>query len=160
MSESNDGPLFRATLTPYRSLSPNGFLILMAVVIAISFTAGFAFWRMGAWPVVGFFGLDIAAIYLAFRLNYRSALAYEEVELRPTTLTIRRVLPNGSEKVWSFHPYWSKLEVERSEWGVLAVRIVSRGKTFLFGRFLNPDDRAAFARALGEAMADLKAGRI
>jgi len=160
MSESNDRPLFSATLTPSRSLSPNGFLTLMAFVIAVSFTAGFAFWLMGAWPVVGFFGLDLALVYVAFRLNYRSALAYEEVELRSTTLTIKRVMPNGNERVWTFHPYWSKLEIEQSEWGVLAMRIVSRGRAFLFGRFLNPGDRASFAQALGQAMADLRAGRL
>jgi uncharacterized membrane protein len=159
MSESNDRPFFRATLTPYRSLSPNGFLILMAFIIAVSFSAGFAFWLMGAWPVVGFFGLDIAAVYFAFWLNYRSALAYEEVELSERSLTIKRVMPNGEEESWSFHPHWSRLEIERSEWGVRAMRIVSHGKTFLFGRFLNPDDRASFAKALGEALAELRAGR-
>ena len=160
MSESNPAPIFTATLTPYRSLSPNGFLTLMAFIIAVSFFAGFAFWLMGAWPVVGFFGLDIALVYLAFWLNYRSAMAYEEVALTYHTLSIKRVMPNGSEQVWTFNPYWSKLEVERSEWGVLAMRIVSRGKTFLFGRFLNPGDRASFAKALGAAMADVRSGRV
>ncbi len=160
MSESNPAPLFKATLTPYRSLSPNGFLTLMAFVIAVSFTAGLAFWLMGAWPVVGFFGLDIALVYLAFSANYRSALTYEEVELTPTTLTIKRVMPNGNEQSWAFQPHWSRLEIERTEWGVRAMRIVSHGKAFLFGRFLNPEDRASFARALNAAMADIREGRV
>ena len=27
----------------------------------------------GAWPVFGFFGLDVLLVYWAFRLNYRRA---------------------------------------------------------------------------------------
>ena len=37
----------------------------------------------GAWPVIGFFGLDVALIYLAFKLNYRSGRLYETIELTP-----------------------------------------------------------------------------
>ena len=72
MSESNPAPLFKATLTPYRSLSPNGFLTLMAFVIAVSFTAGPAFWLMGAWPVVGLFGLDMAVVFVAHRDRWKA----------------------------------------------------------------------------------------
>ena len=64
---------YQAVLTPHRSLGPRGFLILMSAVATVSFVAGFAFLLMGAWPVFGFFGLDVALVYLAFKLNYRAA---------------------------------------------------------------------------------------
>ena len=35
----------------------------------------------GAWPVMGFFGLDVLLVYVAFKLNYRSGRLYETVEL-------------------------------------------------------------------------------
>ena len=44
----------------------------MAAVSAICFTAGLASLSVGAWPVFGFFGLDVALLYLAFHLNYRA----------------------------------------------------------------------------------------
>ena len=35
--------------------------MLMGVISAVSFLTGIAFYMKGAWPVLGFFGLDIAA---------------------------------------------------------------------------------------------------
>ena len=61
--------LFSALLTPHRALSRTGFLVLMGFVGAVSFIAGVAFLLMGAWPVFGFFGLDVLAIWWAFRVN-------------------------------------------------------------------------------------------
>ena len=51
--------LFSALLTPHRSLNRTGFLVLMVALCAISFVAGMVFLLMGAWPVFGFFGLDV-----------------------------------------------------------------------------------------------------
>ncbi len=59
--------IFSAVLTPHRSLGSIGFLVLMIVFGVISFIAGMAFLLMGAWPVFGFFGLDVLLLYWAFR---------------------------------------------------------------------------------------------
>ena len=72
------GALFSAVLTPYRSLSPKGFFFLMVAVCGVSFAAGLAFLLAGAWPVIGFLGLDVLIIYWAFRLNYRAAKVHEK----------------------------------------------------------------------------------
>src|SRR3954454_15592307 len=97
MTEGNafepDAPqpeLFSALLTPHRSLNRTGFLVLMAFLCAISFAAGLAFLLMGAWPVFGFFGLDVLAIYWAFRINFRHARASEEIAVTPCELRVRR----------------------------------------------------------------------
>ncbi|HEX5600231.1 MAG TPA: DUF2244 domain-containing protein, partial [Hyphomicrobiaceae bacterium] len=50
---------FHAILTQHRSLSPTGFMILMAIVGCSSFVLGMVFLSMGAWPVFGFLGLDV-----------------------------------------------------------------------------------------------------
>ena len=54
--------LFSALLTPHRSLNRTGFIVLMVFLSVVSFVAGLAFLLMGAWPVLGFFGLDILVI--------------------------------------------------------------------------------------------------
>ena len=54
--------LFSALLTPHRSLNRTGFVVLMVFLSVVSFAAGLAFLLMGAWPVLGFFGLDVLAI--------------------------------------------------------------------------------------------------
>ena len=66
-------------ITPHRSLPNVGFLVLMIAVGVVSFVAGMFFLMLGAWPVFGFFGLDVLLIYWAFRINYARAAAYELV---------------------------------------------------------------------------------
>ena len=93
-----DASIFRAILHPHRSLEPKGFLILMVAVGSVSFVMGMAFLMMGAWPVFGFFGLDVLLIYIAFKLNYRAGRAYELVELTPRSLTLKQVSSSGKAK--------------------------------------------------------------
>src|SRR5258705_8068255 len=94
--------LFSARLTPHRSLNRTGFLVLMAFLSTVSFAAGLAFLLMGAWPVLGFFGLDVLAIYWAFRVNFRRARATEEIWGTPFERAGRRVGPRG--RVGNFAP--------------------------------------------------------
>src|SRR5271168_5601410 len=76
---SVDAKIFSAVITPHRSLGPRGFLIFMLAIGGLSFVSGMIFVMLGAWPVCGFFGLDVLFVYLAFRANYRTARASEEV---------------------------------------------------------------------------------
>ena len=83
--------LFSAVVTPHRSLSRNGFIALMGFLTAISFAAGVVFTMMGAWPVFGFFGLDVLLVYWAFKLNFRHAKATEEITITHSEIRVRRV---------------------------------------------------------------------
>jgi uncharacterized membrane protein len=159
-SELQDEPIFTALLTPYRSLSPTGFVLVMMALVSCSFTAGLAFWMMGAWPVVGFFGLDIALVQLAFRLNYRSARASEEIAVFRDRLMVRRTTPTGKATEFSLNPYWARLEVDRHpEIGVTRLRLASHGKRFDIAGFLGPHERESFAAALGTALATARSAR-
>jgi len=60
---SVDAKIFSAVLTPHRSLGPTGFLIFMLCIGGISFTTGVFFVMLGAWPIFGFFGLDVLLVY-------------------------------------------------------------------------------------------------
>src|SRR5690242_1536100 len=102
-------PIFSAVITPHRSLPQIGFVILMALVGLISFSAGIVFWLMGAWPVFGFFGLDVLLLYWAFRINYRRAQSYEEVTVTPVSLRVRKVSPRGQVREWLLNPLWVTL---------------------------------------------------
>lgn len=150
-------PAFHAVLTPHRSLGPSGFRILMAILVGSWIFAGLVFVSMGAWPVFGFFGLDVLLIYAAFRLNYRAARQREEVRLSRNELTIRRTEVSGRIMSSSFNPFWTKLHIAKHPYaGVTAIAVASRGKQVTVGDFLNPDDRASFADAFGRALAVVK----
>ena len=155
-TETGDELLFDAELRPNRSLSPRGFHILMAPVCLFSLVVGLGFFLAGAWPVLGFLGLDVAAIYLAFRLSYRSGGLKETVQLSERELAVRRIHPGGRQRRWSFQPYWArvKLEVEETEdvGSHGSVMVTSHGRTVRLGRFLAPEERQSFADALAAAL--------
>jgi len=166
MSESNaqaavpaEPTLFSALLTPHRSLPGIGFLVLMAAIAGISFVGGVAFFILGAWPVIGFLGLDVALVYWAFRANYLAAAAYEEVIVTPSELRVKKVSHRGEVAEWSFNPVWTKLDREaHEEFGLLRLFLVSRGRRLTVGGFLGPSERESFAEALSAAIGEAKRG--
>jgi uncharacterized membrane protein len=154
---SPEPPVFSTVLRPYRSLSPRGFSILMVAIGACTFAVGLSFWLLGAWPVVGFLGLDLLLIQFAFRMNYRAARAAEEIRLTRDRLSVTTISPSGVAVETGFNPYWARLEVDRHpEYGVTGVRIVSHGNRVDVARFLGPREREAFAAALGAALAEVR----
>jgi uncharacterized membrane protein len=151
--------LFSALLTPHRSLNRTGFVLLMGFISAISFIAGLAFLSMGAWPVLGFFGLDVLAIYLAFRVNFHRATAYEEIAVTPSSLHVRRVTHLGAVSEWTFNPLWVRIDVQESdEFGVERLALVSRGRSLGIASFLGPDEKRSFYNALSAALASARRG--
>ncbi len=149
--------LFSARLTPHRSLKPTGFLVVMAFVSVVSFAAGVAFLLMGAWPVFGFFGLDVLAIYWAFRISFRDAKASEEIRMTPSVLYVRRVSHRGHVVEFTFNPLWVQLDRKtHAEFGIERLYLVSKGRRVAVGSFLGADEKASLANAL---MAALQAAR-
>lgn len=154
-----DAPLFSARITPHRSLSRNGFLALMGFVTIVSFAAGVAFLMMGAWPVFGFFGLDVVIIYWAFRANFRSAAATEDIVVTPYEIRVRRVNHRGHMTEWTLNPLWVRLErTEDEEFGIEKLYLVSGRRQLSIAGFLGPDEKASFAKALSEALNAAKRG--
>src|SRR5689334_24695770 len=121
--------LFSAVIAPHRSLGGVGFFVLMGVVSVVSFAAGMVFLLMGAWPVFGFFGLDVLLVYWAFRVNYRAAKAQEQVLVTATELRVRKVSHRGHVAEWTLNPLWTGLDREsHQEYGIERLFLVSRGR--------------------------------
>ncbi len=158
-SPDAEKPIFAAVVTPHRSLSRAGFLTVMAAVGGVSFVAGTVFLMLGAWPVFGFFGLDVLLIYWAFRANYRAAAAYEEVTVTEFELRVRKVSHRGEVVEWTLNPLWVKLDREtHEEFGIEHLFLVSRGRRFPVASFLGPREKESFADALGAAIIEAKRG--
>jgi uncharacterized membrane protein len=151
--------LFSALLTPHRSLNRTGFLVLMGFLSAVSFAAGVAFWMMGAWPVFGFFGLDVLLVYWAFKVNFRRAKATEMIRVTPSELRVRRVSHRGHVVEWVLNPVWVRLDQKiHAEFGIEKLYLVSRGRRVSVASFLGPDEKASFAKALLAALQAAKRG--
>ncbi|QPC86190.1 DUF2244 domain-containing protein [Mesorhizobium sp. NBSH29] len=154
-----DEPIFSALLMPHRSLGRTGFLVLMATLATAWGITGLFFLAHGAWPVFGFFGLDLLLVYGAFRLNYRAARAREEVSVSRTSLDIRKVAPSGRTETHHFNPFWTRFRIARhDEIGITAMAVEAEGSRVPLGGFLNPEDRESFANAFSGALAKARRG--
>ena len=88
-------PLFEATLHPHRSLSRNGLAWVMGFVGLVGLAVSIPFLILGAWPIAGFMGLDVALIYAAFRYHNATARSYEQIVLSQIELLFRSVSWRG-----------------------------------------------------------------
>jgi uncharacterized membrane protein len=158
---SGEPTIFSATITPYRSLGSGGFVVLMLVISGISFVAGMVFFIAGAWPVFGFFGLDVLLVYWAFRANYRAAAAYEQVTVTPSELTVRKVSHRGRIAEWTLNPVWTRLDKQtHEEYGVERLFLESRGRRLTIATCLGPAEKEEFATALAAALHEAKRGPV
>jgi uncharacterized membrane protein len=147
------GVFFERVLRPYRSLPPRGFHVLMLILGLISFAVGVGFVSIGAWPICGFFGLDVGLLYLAFRLSYRRARQREILRLAGDAFTVERVGVRGDRRLWRFQPFWMRIVLEERPSRPNRLSIASHGKNLVIGDFLAPSMRCELAAHLREALA-------
>jgi len=146
--------LFSATLYPHRSLGPAGTVVVIGLVGLIALVTAMPFVMMGAWPVGGFFGLDVFLLWLCFRLNNRAARRYEQVMLSRLELIVRKVSAGGEASERRFNPFFVRLRADKDpDFGLTRLAIVQRREEVEIGAFLAPFERADFAQVFGGALA-------
>lgn len=147
-----DERAFEAVLYPNQPLGRAGFIVLMLGVSSVSVAMGVAFVLVGAWPVAGFFGLDVLLLYLAFRAVRRQALRRELIRLDSSGLYVRRIEADGTAKDWRFEPYWVRVDMDDPPRNNSLLTLVSHGLRVRVGTFLTLEDRLDLARALRNAL--------
>jgi uncharacterized membrane protein len=156
---TSEVPLFEDTLRPHRSLGPRGFRLLMLATFAATTALSIPFYLLGAWPIVGFLGLDVLAVYFAFHANFRAARACEHFRLTYFELLFARVSAAGARREWKFSPAWVKLErVDDEDYGPQRLTLVSRGQSWQIGRGVGPERKAEFAGGLARALVEARRG--
>ncbi len=150
-------PVFERVLLPHRSLPPRGFRTMMLVLGLVSLAVGIGFVSIGAWPVTGFFGLDVALIYLAFRLNYRSARRSEILRLAGDAFTVERISVRGNRCVWRFQPFWLRVVLEEHDADRNRLFVASHGRLLAIGDFLPPPARRELAATIRDALSRWRA---
>lgn len=156
MTAAPEPPLFAATLIPHRSLDRRGLQAAAAVLGGAGAAVAGLFLALGAWPVVGFVGIEIAAVIAVLALHRRAG-PREEVVLDRRVLTVRRRL-GRMERRWEFPPGWLRVRLIDDEDGRPAgVEIAAHGRRLAVGRFLTAEEQASFAAALRAALAAWRA---
>jgi len=145
---------FDAVLHPHRSLSPRGFAAVIAAAAGALFAVGLLFFLLGAWPVIGFCGLELLLLYLAFRVNYRAARACERIRLSDTGLEIVHMNADGAvARAWRFPPNWLRVTLDEPPDHDSPLLLSSHGRSLSVGRFLTAEERMELAQALRAALA-------
>jgi uncharacterized membrane protein len=145
--------VFDAHIKPHRSLPNIGFYVLMGAVCAISFTAGIVFLTIGAWPILGFFGLDILLIWLAFKFSYKSGRSYENILVTSESVYVSRRSPFGHQSDFQMPLGWTRVELNRLSRSDLQVSLIHKGKRLIIGSLLSPPEREELAKALETGLA-------
>jgi uncharacterized membrane protein len=142
-------------LTPHRSLSRKGFLLIMGTIAGLNLVGGTVFWLLGAWPVVGFMGLDVLLIWWAFKSNFAAARCAERIEVTDQELILERLLPGRPPLESRFVRGWVRVELEEDRERELIGRLYlnARHKRTEIGSFLSPAERKTLAGALKQALA-------
>ena len=145
-------PFFERVLTPQRSLPSRNLHLVMGLLGLISFAAGVGFVAVGAWPVIGFFGLDVALVYLAFRLNYRTARQSETIRLADDVFSVERISVRGERRDWRFQPFWVRVILEERPDSSNCLLVASHGRSLVIGDLLPPATRRELAVTLRDAL--------
>ncbi len=143
---------FSATITPHRSLSLRGFHRLI-LCLALAFTAlSGLFFALGAWPIVGFMGLEWLGLYWAFKVSYRQAEAREIVEVWRDETRLTRVSPKGEADALSLKTAWVQVINEESKYDPRPLFLRSHGRSHPFAAELSAGERKGLARALRQGL--------
>lgn len=158
---ADDPVVYAVTLAPHRSLSPRGFLLVMGTIAVVSFGSGALFVAMGAWPVFGFFGLDVLVLYLAFRSSFRSARAREYIRVTASAIEVREVSARGRASVVRLNPFWTRIaRRDDDELGTLDLALVCGPRQVPVGRCLGPMEKGRLASELTAALNHVKKGVV
>ncbi|HEV7277836.1 MAG TPA: DUF2244 domain-containing protein [Devosiaceae bacterium] len=146
-------PLFAATLTPNRSLGRRGLRVVIATLAVMASIPAMIFFSLGAWPIVGFLGLDVLLVWWAMSASLREGQRLEEVTLWPDQLELRQVSPGGEEQLRRFNPFHVKLVIDRDfDERTTGLHLRTRDDDIEIGAFLTSDDKASFAKVFGTAL--------
>ncbi len=151
---------FRQTLTiwPHRSLSKRGFAIVMVVLSCFAFCIGLGFFLVGAWPVIGFLGLEILVVWGAFKLNYRAAKQRQKLTATERELIIENVAPTGETDTVRMPADWLRVELTPKEQPEVSARyrqrifVTSHGKRTEIGGFLHPVETIGLAADISKML--------
>ena len=152
MADSPPAVHFATSLVPHRSLSPEGFKWLIRGAIAANLLIGLPMMLLGAWPVLGFMGLDVWLLWWLFKRNYLDARRSETLLLTDRELIVDRKSPDGDREEHRLDAYWLKIELDDDK----RLALISRGQRVAIGRFLSPDERERVAEQLEAALARMR----
>jgi uncharacterized membrane protein len=153
-----DVKAWSVTLTPHRSLNGPAFKILFIWVIALNLIIAAFFYKLGAWPVFGFLGVDVALVWWAFKANNKAAQCSERIVITGDEVTLLKQTRQETPIETSFNRRWLRIVLEYDSAREIVGRLllVSSGKATEIASFLGAEERQSLAAELKRAIASPK----
>jgi len=144
--------LFREILQSHQALSPRGWAIVFGALGLFFASFGLAMFVSGAWPVIGFLGLEIGGLYVGYRVVVGRAQRREEVILTPSTLSLQLRDQQGRLFRQSFPAQGCRVSINTPTTWDDPVVLYAENRRIPFGADLNPDQRKDVADRLFQAL--------
>ncbi len=147
-----DEPIFEATIVPHRSLSRRGMMLVVGAISTLSAGVSAAFWWLGAWPIAGFGGAEVALAVGLLRLNARASRACEMLLLSERGLRVLRTDMHGRRTERLLPAAWLKVVVHERNGRVPGLYLVGGGRHEEVGAALGETEKLSLAEALRAAL--------
>jgi uncharacterized membrane protein len=134
------------------SLGKRGFFVLIGLLVTLNLGLGVAFVLMGAPPVPVFLGLDVLAVWLAFRFSYRQSRRLERVQVTADEVRVVREDGGKAETVWTSPTAFTRVALVAHERYAPEVVLSLSGRRLAVGQALGPRQRSELARAIEAAI--------
>jgi uncharacterized membrane protein len=152
MSDIALSPQFEAMTRPRQALGAQGLRVLAALLAVGLALPALLFTMLGAWPVLGFLGVELLLVIGLFAMHRRAgARAYERVSLTGGRLTVERADARGVRFAFACDAYWARVRLE--EGLQPRVLVAERAREAEIGLFLGAEQRRELAAALAGALA-------
>ncbi len=153
MTEGAETILFEAVSTPPRSLSDRGMRWFCLLAVPAAGVPAVLFTFLGAWPVLGFAGVEMAMVLGLLSAHRRwTARQAEVVLLTPERLRVLAADGRGGRQEVALEPYWARVEMTERQGSAPVLHLTARGRSVEIGRYLSADEKGELAVALGGAL--------
>jgi uncharacterized membrane protein len=149
-----------AVITPHRSMSSKGFIILIGVLTTINAISAAFFVFLGAGPVPIFLGLDLVAVIAAFALSSRAARRHERISVTASEVRVSLASRRGEETVWVSPTAFTRVALVGDAGDADFLRLRLSDRELRVARDLSRPERLAFAKALDTAIWRARSGRL
>jgi len=156
-----DGPLFMdAVITPNRSLTARGLVVLILVMTALDAALATLFVAMGAAPIPIFMAIALLAAVVALVASRRAATRRERIQVTAAEVRVVLESPRGAQTVWTSPTVFTRVSLagEDDDESRLALHLSDR--ELAVARALSRRERRDFATALERAIARARLGQF
>lgn len=149
--QSSSPSLFEAVIVPHRSLGPRGLRWLIGVLGGLSALVATGLWLAGAWPAIGFTGLEVA---LAVWLLVRHASVEGDSEILMLTDDGLRIIRSqrGVRSEMAVPVGWLRASLEERPGRAPALMLRGSGISVEVATSLGEDEKRDLAAALRAAL--------